>query len=345
MYLCLGGVRMVIQEVATQLENAAWLLKTGDRVEAYRILKALVRQDPVDWRAWWGLVHAAPNPEERLTALRKTVQFNPQHAKAAELLRKAEGRLSRSAPPKPGALRPPNGIVQAHANVPDSPFVNPPFADTSTFSEPAFADQGAEDDNPFTAYEIVEAKPQTWDIEAAQTSAPVSGARQSAASSGSMDRFVNIAIVVVGLLVVVGALALVLTRLDLSGMAASTSNEPRPTSYTGGDPFRTTGGGILEIGGPSARDSVNALDEAHNWSFEGEAGQQVTIIAEAIGETDPRIRLIDPEGKVIAEDDDGGWDHGLGYWDSYLVYTLPGHGLFTIRVDIFTGGEFTLRVE
>ena len=95
---------MVYEEIATQLEQAAWLLKSGNRVEAYRIVKTLVRQDPVDWRAWWGLAHAAPNAEERLTALRKTVQFNPQHVRAAELLRQAEASHARPMAARPGTL-------------------------------------------------------------------------------------------------------------------------------------------------------------------------------------------------------------------------------------------------
>ena len=333
---------MVTQEIATQLEHAAWLLKSGDRAEAYRILKALVRQDPVDWRAWWGLVHAAPNSEERLTALRKTVQFNPQHAKAADLLRKAEALKARPKTHKPGTLH----QGSSKPEPPATPFVNTQFADTATFSEPIFADEEPEDDNPFVAYEIVEAKPQAWGAE----ESPAHPARQPevkapAAGPSSTDRIVNIAIAVLGVLVVVGLLALVLTRIDLGSVTAAASNELRPTTYTGGDPFRTTGGGILTIGGADTRDAVYALYEAHNWSFEGAAGQQVTIVAQAIGDTDPRIRLIDPQGTPIAEDDDGGLNYGLGYWDSYLVYTLPSDGLYTIRVDIFTGGEFYLSIR
>jgi len=336
---------MVTQEVATQLQNAAWLLKTGDRVEAYRILKALVRQDPVDWRAWWGLVHAAPNPEERLVALRKTVQFNPQHTKAVELLRKAEALQARPTAAKHGTLHQTRSQPPAVKEKSASPFMDAAPAVPAVFTEPEVEDD--ESHNPFGAYEIVESKSHdAWGNEATRAApTPRRQPVQVVEPRSAGDRVMNIAIAVLGILVVVGLLALVITRIDLSGLTASAAGSPQPTSYTGGDPFRTTGGGILTIGEAGAQDSVYNLDEAHNWSFEAEAGQQVTIIAEAIGETDPRIRLIDPDGKVIAEDDDGGWDRGLGYWDSYMVYTLPSSGLYTIRIDVFIGGQFTLSVN
>lgn len=110
-------------------------------------------------------------------------------------------------------------------------------------------------------------------------------------------------------------------------------------NYDGGDGFDTTYVGSLQVG-ESVVDSIPTLFEAHNWQFEGSAGQTVTIRADVIGDSDPRIKLIDPNGTVIGEDDDGGGDYS-----SLLTVTLPVDGMYTIRVDMWTEGEFTLSIQ
>ncbi len=112
-----------------------------------------------------------------------------------------------------------------------------------------------------------------------------------------------------------------------------------PGAYDGGDGLVTTGGGTLSVGG-SAQGTLNSIFEAHNWTFEGQAGQNVTIRVEGQGETDPRAKLLDPEGNVLAEDDDGG-----GGLNALITYTLPVSGTYTVRVDVFTEGTYTVSVE
>ncbi len=112
-----------------------------------------------------------------------------------------------------------------------------------------------------------------------------------------------------------------------------------PNTFDGGDGLDTTGGGALSVGG-SAQGTLNSLYEAHNWTFEGQAGQMVTIRVNGQGETDPRAKLLDPNGNVLAEDDDGG-----GGWNSLITYTLPSNGTYTVRVDIFTEGTYTISIE
>ncbi len=108
---------------------------------------------------------------------------------------------------------------------------------------------------------------------------------------------------------------------------------------TGGDSYDTTYVGQISVGS-SVQDNVPTLFEAHNWEFYGTAGQTVTIRADAIGDSDPRIKLIDPNGNVIAEDDDGG-----GGYSSLLTATLSMDGTYTIRIDMFSEGNFTLSVQ
>ncbi len=112
-----------------------------------------------------------------------------------------------------------------------------------------------------------------------------------------------------------------------------------PNTLDGGDGLDTTGGGSLSVGS-SAQGTLDSLFEAHNWTFQGQAGQTVTIRVNGAGDTDPRAKLLDANGNVLAEDDDGG-----GGWNSLIVATLPAAGAYTVRVDVFTGGTYTISIE
>lgn len=71
-------------------------------------------------------------------------------------------------------------------------------------------------------------------------------------------------------------------------------------------------------------------------SFEGEAGQEITISADDFGGTvvDPLIALLDPEGNPIAGDDDFG-----GALNSLIDnFELPEDGTYTILVSHAEGG-------
>ncbi len=112
-----------------------------------------------------------------------------------------------------------------------------------------------------------------------------------------------------------------------------------PNTFDGGDGLDTTGGGSIAVGG-SVSGRLDSLFEAHNWVFNGTSGQTVTITAIGVGETDPRIKLIDPSGNVIAEDDDSG-----GGWNSLIIATLPTDGTYTIRIDVYTAGDYQITLQ
>ncbi len=78
--------------------------------------------------------------------------------------------------------------------------------------------------------------------------------------------------------------------------------------------------------------------EAHNWLFEGTAGQTIQIAATGGDEVDTRIRLIDPNGDLLAEEDDT-----VGS-DPLISITLPVDGLYTARVDTWSTGTYSLIV-
>ncbi len=112
-----------------------------------------------------------------------------------------------------------------------------------------------------------------------------------------------------------------------------------PNTFDGGDGLDTTGGGKIAVG-ESVGGRLDSIFEAHNWAFEGTSGQTVTITAIGLGETDPRIKLLDPSGNIIAEDDDSG-----GGWNALIIATLPTSGTYTIRIDVYTTGDYQITLQ
>lgn len=85
------------------------------------------------------------------------------------------------------------------------------------------------------------------------------------------------------------------------------------------------------------------------YSFEGAAGESIAI--NVIGTSDPRtmldpfIRLIGPDGELVAEDDNGGGNSERG--DARLVLELPETGTYTLIVTTATPadkGRYALSV-
>ncbi|MEM9566807.1 MAG: PPC domain-containing protein [Cyanobacteria bacterium P01_E01_bin.34] len=70
------------------------------------------------------------------------------------------------------------------------------------------------------------------------------------------------------------------------------------------------------------------------FQFEGESGE--LILLNLIGSNDPRmqldplLRLLGPDGSLVAEDDNSGYDSTRG--DARIVLSLPDTGLYTIVV-------------
>jgi hypothetical protein len=100
--------------------------------------------------------------------------------------------------------------------------------------------------------------------------------------------------------------------------------------------------GIIEVG-DRVDGNLDTIFEADDWTFQGNAGQSVTIRCEAaVGSTtDPRINLLGPDGDFIAADDDG----GINYNAVLRNITLPTDGEYTIKVDVFETGRYVLRLE
>ncbi|MFN4260864.1 MAG: pre-peptidase C-terminal domain-containing protein [Gemmataceae bacterium] len=75
------------------------------------------------------------------------------------------------------------------------------------------------------------------------------------------------------------------------------------------------------------------------WTFAAGAGQSITceVVSARLGlPLDSRLEIVDPQGRVIAENDDGPWGA-----DSFLRFTAPASGTYQVRIhDInFQGGQ------
>jgi hypothetical protein len=98
------------------------------------------------------------------------------------------------------------------------------------------------------------------------------------------------------------------------------------------------GGGPISFG-----ESVEAFvrgEPGDEWTFRGEAGQEVTITMRS-SSLDSTLRLLAPDGRELAFDDDG-----LGYPDSMIGFTLPSTGTYSIVAADLGGrpGAYTLSL-
>lgn len=110
--------------------------------------------------------------------------------------------------------------------------------------------------------------------------------------------------------------------------------------------------GGIEVGG-TVSGTVVDISETQDWTFEGSAGQTVTIRCNPVAcegfepvaimsGLDPVITLIGPDGETLAEDDDS----GDGYSALMTSVNLPDNGRYTIHVKAWSGdGDYALMFE
>jgi hypothetical protein len=129
-------------------------------------------------------------------------------------------------------------------------------------------------------------------------------------------------------------LILALAGCSLAGVLGNASGR-----YSDIDGYNTTRNEDIAFG-EKHEGTITSLNEAHNWDFEGAAGQTVTISVFGFDSCDPRIKLINPDGIVLAEDDDGG-----GGSNSLIIYDLPLEGKYTVRIDALTEGTYEISLQ
>jgi hypothetical protein len=95
--------------------------------------------------------------------------------------------------------------------------------------------------------------------------------------------------------------------------------------------------------GSGVEGRIDDLFAVQNWTFNGSAGQQVTIQANAANGdgTDPRINLIGPDGTLLTGDDDGGKNRNA----LISAFTLPASGRYIIQVDVWETGRYEITLN
>ncbi len=68
------------------LKRAVALAKSGKNVEALKILKSYLRQNPKDVRGWWAVANITDNPKIKRESLQRVLTLKPDHAKARQMV-------------------------------------------------------------------------------------------------------------------------------------------------------------------------------------------------------------------------------------------------------------------
>ena len=123
-------------------------------------------------------------------------------------------------------------------------------------------------------------------------------------------------------------------------ISSQADSESGPGYYDDGDQLKTTVKDKLIVGGPAGTGNLQTYFDANNWTFDGSAGQTVTVVVQAVKGSDPHVKLLQPDGTLLAEDDDGG-----GGTNAQIEIVLPLGGTYTIRIDMMVLGEYTVSVR
>jgi hypothetical protein len=81
-----------------KLQQAVSLYKQGKKSQAAVLLGEIVREDPKNSNAWYGLALSLDEPEKQIFCLKKVVALEPSHQKARQLLDKLQSQQKLSLP-------------------------------------------------------------------------------------------------------------------------------------------------------------------------------------------------------------------------------------------------------
>jgi hypothetical protein len=332
------------------VQDAVALIKSGRRDEARAILTGILKSDRDNLAAWAGMVQVANNREEAAACLRQVLRLKPGDPWATRQLEKLEPAPPAPAPPAPPSPPSPPAYA-APATLPSRPAPTAPeSADLTARTQPSPRAPLADTDSwtdvseatPVSAADAtarLEPEPLRRVAEAADESAPTPPAEKPARGRSNTLLYVGIGVLVLALCVIGAGLAWTLIGGMQSVNALMSGGGAGGGVYDGGDGYNTTQVQTIPLG-QTRQARLDDLFDAHNWQFEGTAGQPVTIRVDGLEDSDPHAKLIDPRGQVIAEDDDSG-----GGYNALIVTTLPSDGTYTVRIDMWTTGPYAITVE
>lgn len=97
----------------------------------------------------------------------------------------------------------------------------------------------------------------------------------------------------------------------------------------------------MSIGATVNGTSESSFD-AHHWLFEGVAGQQVTVtVASTDNSSDVELYVFDPVGNLLVND----LDDTSGGGQEQATVSLPTNGLYTVRVEFWSSGTYSVTVQ
>ncbi|MDQ7027809.1 MAG: hypothetical protein Q9P44_19885 [Anaerolineae bacterium] len=102
----------------------------------------------------------------------------------------------------------------------------------------------------------------------------------------------------------------------------------------------------LETGELAVQGMLSEVLPLQEWILDGRGGQSITVTLESVsGTLDPIVRVLNPRGDVLAENDDA-LDAGLGLNSQVIDVSLPQNGAYIIQAARFFGdGAYVLTIE
>jgi len=179
---------------------------------------------------------------------------------------------------------------------------------------------------------------ESWRENLGKTTQP--GEQQSGGQRGRTGLMIVLGVILVCVLcALVLAIGLQRTVNNLPGLLSGGGLPAIGGGGNASDNYDTTLEQNTWVGGTGSG-RIGSLSEAHNWYFSGQAGQTVQITVTGDGSSDPQFKLIAPSGSLVGSDDDSGGNSG-----AYLSVTLPETGTYTVRIDMWTPGGYTLYIQ
>jgi hypothetical protein len=369
------------QDVRAQLVEAYNLIKAGQKPQAEALLIKVLQQDETNADAWWLLANALRQPDEQREALEMVLQQRPNDDKARKMLDKINA-LHPPPKPQSQEEKSFADLLSGEDDDPfaelDAPpqrkpaATSDPFADDDPFAapkadlKPRMSSSPFGDDDPF-AEPAPKRKPA-----AASTSRPsastnffedVDAKRQRNQAGQKKSPWTTIAIII-GVLALVGCGACVFILFQIQQGVTQVFNDPTiqaafndPTlqavlaqSGSGSSfaPARLPSG-LNDEGRIEPGQTVNGtLDDDlgdNSYIFSAINGTRYRIdleATEANSDIDPQLSVYDPNGTLIASNDD--IDLGENY-NSRVEFTVSQSGRYTIVVSQFGFGSGGYELE